>query len=90
MSSEQPAGEVLRAIERVDAKPARVAIPAVSLIEMHRDRNMYEWRTLEMVLTGHASWDIGVDSSQWRRTPTNLREHTMHQGSIDRLEALGR
>jgi len=49
VSSEQPASEVLRAIERVEAKAAKVAIPAVSLIEMHRDRRMYEWRTLDVV-----------------------------------------
>lgn len=52
VNTEQPAAETLAAINRVTADPADLTINAVSLIEMHRDHRMYEWRTIEAVPLG--------------------------------------
>jgi 2'-5' RNA ligase len=54
-STEQPADETLRAIVRVDAEPVHLVVTAVSLIEMHRDRRMYEWQTVEAVPLGQTA-----------------------------------
>ncbi|WP_200208391.1 hypothetical protein [Micromonospora coerulea] len=35
----------IRAVEGVKPEPAIVRISHVDLIEMHRDRRMYEWQT---------------------------------------------
>ncbi|ADB31356.1 hypothetical protein Kfla_2280 [Kribbella flavida DSM 17836] len=55
VSTSQPAATALDAINRVTADPADLTINAVSLIEMHRDNRMYEWRTVEAVPLGHSA-----------------------------------
>jgi 2'-5' RNA ligase len=55
VDAEQSASATLAAIERVNAAPADVTINAVSLIEMHRDNRMYEWRTIEAVPLGQSA-----------------------------------
>jgi 2'-5' RNA ligase len=52
VSTEQPADNTRHAIERIDAEPVDLVVTAVSLIEMHRDRRMYEWQTVEAVPLG--------------------------------------
>jgi 2'-5' RNA ligase len=52
VSTPQPASTTLDAINRVTTDPADLTINAVSLIEMHRDDRMYEWRTIEAVPLG--------------------------------------
>lgn len=54
VSTDQPAEAALAAIERVDADPVDATIDSVSLIEMHRDNRMYEWRTVETIPFGAA------------------------------------
>ncbi|MFC0628285.1 2'-5' RNA ligase family protein [Kribbella deserti] len=49
VNAQQPAANAIQAIERVTAGAARTSIRTVSLIEMHRDNRMYEWRTVEAV-----------------------------------------
>ena len=41
----QPAASAVAAVDGVTAAPADLTVDAVSLIEMHRDNRMYEWRT---------------------------------------------
>jgi 2'-5' RNA ligase len=55
VSTPQPASNTLDAINRVTTDPADLTINAVSLIEMHRDNRMYEWRTVEAVPLGHSA-----------------------------------
>src|SRR6266508_1440965 len=55
VSADQPAVNVRRAIERVSADPAKLTVSAVSLIEMHRDRRMYEWQTVKAVPLGRSA-----------------------------------
>jgi 2'-5' RNA ligase len=55
VSIPQPVVPTLEAINRVTAAPADLTINAVSLIEMHRDNRMYEWRTIEAVPLGHTA-----------------------------------
>jgi 2'-5' RNA ligase len=55
VSTPQPASVTLDAINRVTIDPADLTISAVSLIEMHRDNRMYEWRTVEAVPLGHSA-----------------------------------
>jgi 2'-5' RNA ligase len=52
VNRDMPATDVLRAIQGIDADPVDVVIAAVSLIEMHRDRRMNEWRTIADVRIG--------------------------------------
>lgn len=55
VSTPQPAVTTLEAMNRVSADPADLTINAVSLIEMHRDNRMYEWRTIEAVPLGRSA-----------------------------------
>ncbi|MET9318054.1 2'-5' RNA ligase family protein [Kribbella sp. NPDC003505] len=48
----QPAAPAVVALDRVSPAPADLTLNTVSLIEMHRDNRMYEWRTLEAVPLG--------------------------------------
>ncbi|RZT20125.1 2'-5' RNA ligase superfamily protein [Kribbella sp. VKM Ac-2569] len=48
----QPARAALAAVIRVVPAPADLTVNAVSLIEMHRDNRMYEWRIIEVVPLG--------------------------------------
>ncbi len=48
----QPARAAVAAVDRVAPAPADLTVNAVSLIEMHRDNRMYEWRTVEVVTLG--------------------------------------
>ncbi|WP_320064270.1 2'-5' RNA ligase family protein [Micromonospora sp. RTGN7] len=41
-----PAEPYVEATSRANIRPARVAIRHLDLIEMHRDQQMYEWRTV--------------------------------------------
>jgi 2'-5' RNA ligase len=52
VNSEQPAQAALDAVQRTAADSIEVRIDAVSLIELHRDNRMYEWRTIETVPLG--------------------------------------
>jgi 2'-5' RNA ligase superfamily len=54
VNRDRSATDLLRAIQRVDGDPVDVAVLAVSLIEMHRDRRMYEWRTVADLRIGRA------------------------------------
>jgi 2'-5' RNA ligase len=63
ISVDQPARAVLDALNRVQAEPVDVTIGAVSLIKMHRDSRMYEWRTVETIplgSSGTAAHSMGV------------------------------
>lgn len=40
------------ALDAVTVAPATTVVRGVTLIEMHRDRGMYEWRPIEQVLLG--------------------------------------
>lgn len=51
-NAERPAHFAVQAVSRVEGAPAETTIRAVSLIEMHRDNRMYEWRTIESVALG--------------------------------------
>jgi len=53
-STPQPAAATLTAIERVKTEAVEVTIAAASLIEMHRGRRMYEWRTVDELPIGTA------------------------------------
>ena len=48
----QPAASAVAAVDGVTAAPADLTVDAVSLIEMHRENRMYEWRTVEAVPLG--------------------------------------
>jgi hypothetical protein len=54
VSTPQPAAATLTAIERVKTEAVEVTIAAASLIEMHRGRRMYEWRTVDELPIGTA------------------------------------
>jgi 2'-5' RNA ligase len=45
-SSMQAADAITLAIESTSTEPVEISIPAVSLIELHRDNRMYQWRTI--------------------------------------------
>jgi 2'-5' RNA ligase len=47
-----PAAPVIQAQERVEPQPASITIRTTSLLELHRDRRRYEWRTIEEVPLG--------------------------------------
>ncbi|MET7279912.1 2'-5' RNA ligase family protein [Kribbella sp. NPDC005582] len=53
-SSEQPAAEVAAALSAVSVAAVDCAISSASLIELHRDRRMYEWRTIAELPIGRA------------------------------------
>ncbi|MET9271137.1 2'-5' RNA ligase family protein [Kribbella sp. NPDC003557] len=48
----QPAAPIIAALDRVNPTPADLILSTVSLIEMHRDNRMYQWRTVEAVPLG--------------------------------------
>lgn len=54
-SSTQPAEKITDAIESIATSPAEVPIKTASLIELHRDQKMYEWRTIAALPVAEAS-----------------------------------
>lgn len=46
VNAEAEPGPIIRALEKVPTKVVEARIPRPHLIELHRDRRMYEWRTL--------------------------------------------
>lgn len=44
-SGEQPAAQVIAALDAVPAQPVELEVTEASLIIQHRDNNMYEWVT---------------------------------------------
>ena len=53
-SSAQPAAEVAMALSTVAVSAVACAISTASLIELHRDRRMYEWRTIAELPIGRS------------------------------------
>lgn len=51
-TTDVPEAPVAQALESVDARPVEVTPAHASLIELHRDRRQYEWRTLARVPIG--------------------------------------
>ncbi|MEV0329835.1 2'-5' RNA ligase family protein [Micromonospora echinospora] len=52
LTADGSAAPYLGALRAVRRQPARVTITHVDLIEMHRDQQMYEWRTVEAIPLG--------------------------------------
>jgi 2'-5' RNA ligase len=53
VSEDQPAAPVIRALGQAPAvEPVTTTLTTVSLIEMHRDRRMYEWQTVAAAAIG--------------------------------------
>ncbi|GAB3753946.1 2'-5' RNA ligase family protein [Microlunatus parietis] len=44
VNTDQPAAEVVAAVESIQPEPAEVIIDTVTLLEQHRDNGMYEWK----------------------------------------------
>lgn len=53
-SSEQPAADVAAALSTVAVPAVECALTTASLIELHRDRRMYEWRTIAELPIGRS------------------------------------
>ncbi len=53
-SSERSAAEVVAALWAVSVAAVSCSISSASLIELHRDRRMYEWRTIAELPVGRA------------------------------------
>jgi hypothetical protein len=51
-SSSQPPDTIASALEGVPTDPVEASIQAASLIELHRDNRMYEWRTIAQAAIG--------------------------------------
>jgi 2'-5' RNA ligase len=54
-SDTQPAEKITHAIEFITSDPIEVPIKTASLIELHRDRRMYEWRTIADLAIGQSA-----------------------------------
>jgi hypothetical protein len=52
VNRDQPASAVVAAIDSGEPEPAHTTIADVSLIEMHRDDRMYQWRTIATASLG--------------------------------------
>lgn len=54
-NAEQPAAHIQAALESVDTEPVDLIVRTVMLVEMHRDRRMYEWQPVRVppVWLGH-------------------------------------
>ncbi|GGS10416.1 hypothetical protein GCM10010169_63880 [Micromonospora fulviviridis] len=50
LTADGPAAPYIRAIEATNPHPATVRVSHVDLIEMHRDRRMYEWKVVSRFL----------------------------------------
>lgn len=56
VNTPQPADAVVQALSRAEAQAVSVDLPQVALIEMHRDRRMYEWETVATVDVGQRAF----------------------------------
>ena len=52
VNADGDAAPIREALDRADVEDAEVTIGRVSFIEMHRDRRMYEWRTIRLLELG--------------------------------------